>query len=165
MNRKPFKSFSEYLDSKGKLVEKPDVKTVATFDDTPPSAPEKVEGQKEKPSPYSNPVKKSKFIVEPEDGLGDEGKEMPKTKSSDDSEGLGHEGDEKLVYEPKVSSMGEWSDKTKNLKVSELAKAIAKDNTSLDYDLHMVVKETVELCKNKKFATVLKSALKNKNII
>lgn len=165
MNKKPFKSFMEYLDSKGKLVEKPEVKTVATYDDEAPDAPEKVEGQKEKPADYSNPVKKSKFISEPEEGLGDEGKEMPKSKFSSDSEGLGHEGDEKLVYEPKVSPIGEWLNKTKNLKVSELAKNITEDNMSLSSDLHTIIRETVELCKDKNFAAVLKAALKKNNII
>lgn len=165
MNKKPFRSFAEYIDAKGNLVEKPEIKTVATYDDNPPDAPEKVEGQKEKPAPYSNPIKKSKFVVEPEEGLGDEGKDMPKTKISAKSDGLGHEGDEKLVYEPKVSPMGEWSNKTKNLKVSELAKNIAENNMSLSDDLHTIIKETVELCKDAKFAAVLKAALQKNNII
>ena len=71
MNKTEFISFHEYLNSKGKMQEDPDVKLVATFDDEPTNSPEKYDGQKEKPSPYSNPTKKSKFIAEPEDGLGD----------------------------------------------------------------------------------------------
>lgn len=165
MNKKPFKSFVEYMDSKGKVIEKPETKVVASYDDAPPESPEKVEGQKEKPAPYSNPTKKSKYIIEPEDGLGDEGEKMPKSKDPKKCDGLGHEGDEKLVYEPKVSPMGEWSNKTKNLKVSDLAKNIAENNMSLSDDLHTIIKETVELCKNEKFAAVLKAALQKNNII
>ena len=165
MNKKPFKSFVEYMDSKGKLIEKPETKVVASFDDTPPDSPEKGEGQKEKPAPYSNPSKKFKTSFEPEEGLGDIGDKIPATKEPNQGEGLGHEGDEKLVYEPKVSSVGEWVEKTKNLNVSELAKTISENNYGISNDLHTIIKETVELCKDKNFAAVLKAVLKKNNII
>lgn len=165
MNKTEFISFHEYLNSKGKMQEDPDVKLVATFDDEPTNAPEKYDGQKEKPSPYSNPTKKSKFIAEPEDGLGDEGKEMKSSKCKDDSEGLGHEGDKKLIYEPKVSSVSEWTKETRNMKVSQLAKKIKNEGCITPANMHKTIKETVEFCKNTTFASSLVIELKKKNII
>lgn len=122
-----FKSFQEYLDQNKKLVEKPKVSKIADFEGKQPSKPEKEtlkktdcgcssggKGQTGESAPYSNG-------------------QNAKDPNKDSTDALGHQGDKKLVYEPKVDEqpkekttwpkgMSEWLEKTKKCLLLSLQK-------------------------------------------
>lgn len=94
-NMGTFKKWSEYINEKGKTIEKPEVKKIADYDGpqetspAPAKAPKSLEKDMEppkaagKPAPYKNAAK------------------APKPKKQEP--GLAEKGDQKLVYEPDTS--------------------------------------------------------------
>lgn len=119
MSMKNFKSWKEYIDERGKLVDKPPVKTVPDFDGKIQTAPEKsiksgkgwkIDGPKpEQPKPYS--VKNTQNAPAPEKG------------------GFAEKGDKDLIYKPKLEKKlksEEFIEKTQNMSLQEYANYIVE---------------------------------------
>jgi hypothetical protein len=136
-----FRTWREYLDNKGKLVEKPEEKEVADYDGPDPKSPEK-------------PVTKGKNW-DAKAPKGDEPK--PYRASSKDStpkkgeKGFADEGPKDLVYTPdtkvkKKSKTEQFLDTTKDMTLSEFTNHMLKEcgcaNHEEDDDLPMVTAYT-----------------------
>jgi len=147
-----FKSFQEYLNDTGKMVEKPEVKVVAGYEGETPTSPEKT-----KKDPNAGGAKDSKSTNKPYKA-GTDAKNPNKAEK-----GFAHEGDSDLKYEPTTnvkksnyggdevkswldsSSVTEWLNKTRNLSGAKFVSQMRNETSGTSIGQ---IKETVNLCEN-----------------
>ena len=147
-----FKSFQEYLNDTGKMIEKPAVKVVAGYEGETPTSPEKT-----KKDPNAGGAKDSKSTNKPYKA-GTDAKNPNKAEK-----GFAHEGDSDLKYEPTTnvkksnyggdevkswldsSSVTEWLNKTRNLSGAKFVSQMRNETIGTSIGQ---IKETVNLCEN-----------------
>ena len=115
-----FKSWNEYLDERGKMVEKPEVDKVADYDGKTPVAPEKVK-------PLKNPDGKEqagKQVGTPAPYAPANNKQKNPNKTTT---GMADEGDKKLIYKPKIDQ--DTADAAKGTVVSNYPNKTGKSKT------------------------------------
>ena len=145
-----FKSFQEYLNDSGKMVEKPQVKVVAGYEGKVPEAPEKTEKD-----PQAGGAKAVKGTHKPYKA-GTDAKNPNKAEK-----GFAHEGDNDLKYEPKTdvkksnyggeeakswldsSSVTEWLNKTRNLSDAKFVNKMREATNGLAIN---EIKNAVNVC-------------------
>jgi hypothetical protein len=162
-----FRKFNEYLDGKGKTVEKPKVDPLA---DTGPEPTKKPPKSVNKGKNWDN---KAALSEDPKDYA------PPQTPSKQQKgeKGFAQEGDKKLVYEPdtdedqkklkswpKTATTKEFLDTTANMSVAELV-AFMKNESQLDGAAVILVNKVAELvAENSRLMETLVYALKRNGV-